>query len=66
VEAVLYSAPHIHRRKKLRFKLTENNIEIFLNLEPPGDPRGVESRIQKVNLKTCERKRRSRVLSRAA
>ena len=33
VEAVLYSAPHIHRHKKLRIKLTENSIEIFLNLE---------------------------------
>ena len=33
VEAVLYSAPHIHRHKKLRIKLTENQIEIFLNLE---------------------------------
>ena len=33
VEAVLYSAPHIHRHKKLRIKLTENQVEIFLNLE---------------------------------
>jgi transposase len=33
VEAVLYSAPHIHRHKRLRIKLTENQIEIFLNLE---------------------------------
>jgi hypothetical protein len=33
VEAVLYSAPHVHRHKKLRIKLTENQIEIFLNLE---------------------------------
>jgi transposase len=33
VEAVLYSAPHIHRHKKLRIKLTENSIEIFLDLE---------------------------------
>ena len=38
VEAVLYSAPHIHRHKKLRIKLTENSIEIFLNLRAPGDP----------------------------
>lgn len=30
---MLYSAPHIHRHKKLRIKLTENQIEIFLNLE---------------------------------
>jgi hypothetical protein len=33
VEAVHYSAPHIHRHKKLRIKLTENQVEIFLNLE---------------------------------
>jgi transposase len=33
VESVLYSAPHIHRHKKLRIKLTENYVEIFLNLE---------------------------------
>ena len=33
VEAVFYSAPHIHRHKKLRIKLTENRVEIFLNLE---------------------------------
>jgi hypothetical protein len=33
VEAVLYSAPHIHRHKKLRIKITENQVEIFLNLE---------------------------------
>jgi hypothetical protein len=33
VEAVLYSAPHIHRHQKLRIKLTENHVEIFLNLE---------------------------------
>lgn len=33
VEAVLYSAPHIHRHKKLRIKLTDNHVEIFLNLE---------------------------------
>src|SRR5882757_7001970 len=32
-EAVLYSAPHIHRHKRLRIKLTENQVEIFLNLE---------------------------------
>lgn len=31
VEAVLYGAPHIHRHKKLRIKLTKNSIEIFLN-----------------------------------
>lgn len=33
VDAALYSAPHIHRHKKLRIKLTENHVEIFLNLE---------------------------------
>jgi transposase len=33
VEAVLYSAPHIHRHKSLRIKLTENQVEIYLNLE---------------------------------
>jgi hypothetical protein len=33
VEGVYYSAPHIHRHKKLRIKLTENQVEIFLNLE---------------------------------
>jgi hypothetical protein len=33
VEAVYYSAPHIHRHKKLRIKLTENQVEIFLALE---------------------------------
>jgi len=33
VDAVLYSAPHIHRHKSLRIKLTENQVEIFLNLE---------------------------------
>lgn len=33
MEAVLYSAPHIYRHKKLRIKLTENHVEIFLNLE---------------------------------
>lgn len=33
VESDYYSAPHIHRHKKLRIKLTENQVEIFLNLE---------------------------------
>jgi len=33
VEAVYYSAPHIHRHKRLRVKLTENQVEIFLGLE---------------------------------
>src|SRR6185312_2304268 len=33
VESDYYSAPHIHRHKKLRIKITENQVEIFLNLE---------------------------------
>lgn len=33
VEAVYYSAPHIHRHKRLRVKLTETHVEIFLGLE---------------------------------
>jgi Mu transposase-like protein len=33
VDGDYYSAPHIHRHKKLRVKLTENQIEIFLQLE---------------------------------
>lgn len=33
VEGDYYSAPHIHRHKKLRVKLTENQVEIFLGLE---------------------------------
>jgi len=33
IEGEYYSAPHIHRHKKLRIKLTENQVEIFLNLE---------------------------------
>jgi len=33
VEAAYYSAPHIHRGKTLRVKLTENRVEIFLNGE---------------------------------
>lgn len=33
VEGDYYSAPHIHRHKKLRIKLTENQVEIFLKLE---------------------------------
>ncbi|HEY0746119.1 MAG TPA: IS21 family transposase [Steroidobacteraceae bacterium] len=32
VEGDYYSAPHIHRHKKLRIKLTENQVEIFLDL----------------------------------
>jgi hypothetical protein len=33
VEGDYYSAPHVHRHKKLRIKLTENQVEIFLALE---------------------------------
>jgi hypothetical protein len=33
VDGAYYSAPHIHRHKKLRIKITENQVEIFLNLE---------------------------------
>jgi hypothetical protein len=33
IEADYYSAPHIHRHKKLRIKITENQVEIFLRLE---------------------------------
>jgi hypothetical protein len=33
VDGDYYSAPHIHRHKKLRIKLTENQVEIFLDLE---------------------------------
>jgi len=33
LESVYYSAPHIHRGKLLRVKLTEHQVEIFLELE---------------------------------
>ena len=33
VDAALYSAPHIHRGKRLEVKLTENQVEIYLDLE---------------------------------
>jgi transposase len=33
VDSDYYSAPHIHRHKTLRIKLTEHHVEIFLNLE---------------------------------
>jgi hypothetical protein len=33
VESNFYSAPHIHRGKDLRIKLTENHVEIYLDLE---------------------------------
>jgi len=33
VDGDYYSAPHIHRHKKLRIKLTDHKIEIFLKLE---------------------------------
>ena len=33
VDGDYYSAPHIHRHKKLRIKLTDHQVEIFLGLE---------------------------------
>jgi hypothetical protein len=33
IEGDYYSAPHMHRHKKLRIKITDNQVEIFLNLE---------------------------------
>src|SRR5262249_14477603 len=33
IEGDYYSAPHIHRHKKLRVKITENHLELFLTLE---------------------------------
>ncbi len=33
IEGDYYSAPYIHRHKKLRIKLTENQVQIFLGLE---------------------------------
>lgn len=33
VDKAYYSAPHIHRGKQLRVKLTEQHVEIFLDLE---------------------------------
>jgi hypothetical protein len=33
LESVYYSAPHIHRGKQLRVKVTEHHVEIFLELE---------------------------------
>src|SRR6202051_679542 len=33
VEGDYYSAPHIHRHKKLRVKITESQVEIFLDLK---------------------------------
>jgi hypothetical protein len=33
IEGDYYSAPHVHRHKKLRIKITENQVEIFLSLE---------------------------------
>src|ERR1700756_2819926 len=33
LEGAYYSAPHIHRGKLLRVKLTEHHVEIFLELE---------------------------------
>jgi hypothetical protein len=36
LESVYYSAPHIHRGKTLRVKVTEHHVEIFLDLERPA------------------------------
>jgi len=36
IDGDYYSAPHSHRHKKLRIKITENHVEIFLNLERPA------------------------------
>ena len=33
IDGDYYSAPHIYRHKKLRIKITENQVEIFLGLE---------------------------------
>jgi len=33
IEGDYYSAPNIHRHKRLRIKLTENQVEVFLDLE---------------------------------
>jgi hypothetical protein len=33
IEGDYYSVPHIHRHKKLRIKITETQVEIFLRLE---------------------------------
>ena len=33
VEGAYYTAPHVHRGKSLRVKLTESHVELFLNLE---------------------------------
>src|SRR6266480_1376584 len=33
IDGDYYSAPHIHRHKRLRVKITENQVEIFLALE---------------------------------
>ncbi len=33
IEGDYYSAPHIHRHKKLRVKISESQVEIFLKLE---------------------------------
>jgi hypothetical protein len=32
-DSAYYSAPHIHRGKKLDVKLTENQVEIYLDLQ---------------------------------
>jgi len=33
VEGAYYSAPHVHRHRRLRIKLTENQVELFLDRE---------------------------------
>ena len=33
IDGDYYSAPHIHRHKKLRVKISDNQVEIFLRLE---------------------------------
>jgi len=33
IDGDYYSAPHIHRHKRLRVKITENQVEIFIKLE---------------------------------
>jgi transposase len=33
LDSAYYSAPHIHRGRELRVKITENQVEIFFNLE---------------------------------
>lgn len=50
VEGTYYSAPHIHRGKKLRIRLSQNQVEIFLNGERlalhPRDRRRCGNRVR--------------------